>query len=70
MKIFCVCAMIWRCLGLEISWKKGCHGEQLQWIGFELSLSGPGNGDITVRMAEAKRQKLMDTFRDLLHVPG
>lgn len=70
MKVFCVCAVIWRSIGLELSWKKGCHGRQLQWIGFELALSGPANGDITVRMAESKRQKLMETFKELMACAG
>ena len=70
MRIFCMCALVWQCLELEISWKKGSHGQQIQWIGFEVQLSKEHEGDVIVRMAESKRTKLLELFEELISYPG
>lgn len=56
---------IWLALGLQISWKKADKGLQLHWIGFELTLHGHNNVDMTVRLTESKRQKLLDLLTQI-----
>ena len=70
MRSFCMCTLVWQALGLDIAWHKGCHGDMVPWIGYEVSLSGRANEDVTVRMAENKRKKLQDTFEELLTYKG
>ena len=67
---FCRCTLLWQSLGLEMSWKKSSRGKMVQWIGFEVKLTGPRNGDIQVKMAEAKRQKLLKVFQEMSDYGG
>ncbi len=68
--VFICYALTWLALGLELSWKKADRGQQVHWIGFNLSLSGHQNGDVTVQLTDEKRQKLMEVFDQLLQSKG
>ena len=70
MKSFCICTLLWQSLGLDMAWRKSCHGQMVPWIGYEISLAGKAMGDVTVRMAENKRVKLHETFEQLLAYRG
>lgn len=70
MRTFCMCTLVWQALGLDVARHKGCHGDTVPWIGYEVTLSGWAKGDVTVRMAENKRKKLQDTFTELLSYKG
>ena len=61
---------LWRALGLEVAWHKVDRGAQLQWIGFELALCGPGNKDLVVRLSEPKRLKLTQVFDEISECKG
>ena len=69
-RVFIYYALTWLSLGLELSWKKADRGQQVQWIGFSMSLSGRQNGDVTVQLTDQKRKKLMEVFGQLLHCKG
>ena len=56
---------LWLSLGLEVSWKKVHRGQELQWIGFKLSVCGPDSLDLHVELADAKRDKLLQVFDQL-----
>ena len=56
---------LWRSLGLDVSWKKVVRGQTLQWIGFQLTVTGPDSLDMQVELAESKKQKLLDVFEQL-----
>ena len=70
LKTFIKCTLLWQALGLEMSWKKSCRGKSVQWIGFEVTLEGPRNGDICVKLAEAKREKLLKVFQEMMDYGG
>ena len=69
-RVFIYYALTWLSLGLELSWKKADRGQQVQWIGFSMSLSGRQNGDVTVQLTDQKRKKLMEVFDQLLQCKG
>ena len=56
---------LWLALGLRISWNKAVRGSMVQWIGFELELHGTQNCDLTVRLTDSKRKKLLDTLAEI-----
>lgn len=62
MKTFCLCAVVWQALGLEISWSKVSHGRSVTWIGYELTLQGFQYGDVVVRLGQPKREKWLQVF--------
>jgi hypothetical protein len=41
------------------------RGPVVQWIGFELQLHGKQNCDLTVRLTDSKRKKLLDTLEEI-----
>ena len=67
---FLIYIAVWLSLGLTISWNKACRGLCLQWIGFELVLSGKANADLVVRMTQAKRHRLMELFAEIRSYKG
>ena len=60
-----LCVGLWLALGLRISWNKAVRGPVVQWIGFELQLHGKQNCDLTVRLTDSKRKKLLDTLEEI-----
>lgn len=70
MRTFCVCVAVWLALGLEISWSKVSHGRSIKWIGYEVDLQGYQYGDVVVRLAQPKREKLLQVFEDMLACKG
>lgn len=56
---------LWHSLGLDVSWKEVARGRSLQWIGFQLTVTGTQMLDLRVELAEAKKQKLLAVFNQL-----
>ncbi|CAK9112875.1 unnamed protein product [Durusdinium trenchii] len=69
--LFACYSLVWRALGLEMSWNKAQRGLMVDWIGFSFSLQSAGQERrLSVQLMKAKQAKLVQVLNDLLQCKG